>query len=341
MTALKIIAPAVKEIFSADGRIISAHALHEGMPAQAQSHYVRRPDNDNKLPFLVVTPHAGIWTPKSLEGQLADDMTLLEVIQRGDVFTDILTTNAPLVGATQIISLVAPSYLNVGRNTTSINPNDVRGGLVNLKHNPNDKYVGQGEGQGLVAVKSLYGNKNIYADGHVPNESEIKYRIQNFYTPFHRKLETAVNQNIDAHGYSLLFDIHSCPSIGAPKDPDAGEERDDIIFSNNVGLSCSPKLMEMVVDLAKKFDYSVSENHPYKGGFNTQKFARKTDEGYEEHDFGQRGSESLQIEYNRKSMGLNESALIITDIEKFCKMQAFTNTLMERMAGYTRLQMAP
>jgi hypothetical protein len=56
--------------------------------------------------------------------------------------------------------------------------------------------------------------------------------------------------------------------------------------------------------------------------------------------FGARGSESIQIEYNRASMGLDEKALLITDLEKFRKMQTFTNRLMQTMARYTAMRLA-
>lgn len=359
MSALKTIPPDHMSPFDESRILLSMTELHRNAPYGSISilygegrqfgknkskdfgpaGIVYKPDPYSAIPMIVSCPHAGIWTPKGFEDTLNDNIDLRGVLTRGDIFTDWMVANATKVGATQIVSLVAPSYLNDGRSEKSINPTDVRGGLKTLKHDPNDIYTKDGQGQGLVAVKTLYDDAPIYKDEHIPDQAEISHRIKTYYDPFHTALKDAVEQNLKKHKYSLLFDIHSCPSVGPPTDPDAGQERPDIIFSNNDGASCSPELMKTVVDLAEKFGYSVRVNDPYKGGFNTQKFAAAPSAAYQEHDFGERGSESLQIEYNRKSMGLDENALIITGLQKFSNMQRFTNDLLEKMAGYTQMKM--
>ena len=333
------IIPTAISVFNDNNTRPTLTHITQGATATNFSHIIRRPVNTERLPFLITCPHAGLITPEGFEKTLAADTSLLEFLARGDVFTDWLTAHAPHLGATQIISTVSPSYLNVGRATTSINPNDVRSCLTELPYNLNDIYVKGGQGQGLVAVKTLYGNKPIYAEGQAPDEAEIAQRITQFYDPFHQALEQQVTGNLDKHGYSLLFDIHSCPSTGTPKDKDAGDPRHDIILSNKAeGNSCSSELIDKTRVVAEEAGFSVQVNYPYTGGFNTQKYARHPSGFYEDMPFGERGSESLQIEFSRAAFGFNEETLEIEDMAAFLKMQRTSALIMDTMAQYVRRQ---
>lgn len=216
--------PPEKSILRGDGTPTSYLTLHPGeiFPFE-NSHIIRSSTLSSTLPFLVTCPHAGIKTLGLTEDVLAEGVTIGDVLRRGDMFTDWLTVNAPEIGATQVISIVAPSFLNVGRRLTSIHPDDVRGVITTLKTNPDDKYVANGIGQGLVAVKSLYDGKPIYKPEHIPDEVEIETRIAKHYEPFHQVIEDKVSGHLQRSNYCLIFDIHSAPSEGPPSDIDAGQ----------------------------------------------------------------------------------------------------------------------
>lgn len=333
--------PTISGIFQPSGKPLTTADINIGTEtyADGDAFIIIRPPFLDALPFVVTVPHAGTEVFDTLEASLNPNISLLDVLQRGDVFTDYISGHAPEFGATQIISTAAPSFLNVGRSHTSIKPDDVRGGVSSLEHNPDDPYIGAG--QGLVSMRTLYGNAPIYREGHEPDEAEIRARLAAYYWPFHMAIEQTHNQNLDAHGYSLNFDIHSMPSVGAPKDKDSGQARPDLVFSNNHDASCSPELFAIVAETAREFDLTVEFNYPYSGGFLTQKYARNPGEHYRHFDFGRRGAESIQVEYNRTSIGLNEVRLEIVDREKFDRMQRFTAALMEKMSDYVIHQCSP
>lgn len=336
------IVPRVDRIFSTSGDPLTTDHVNFGANSSSAGtpFIVREPlPSAQSLPFVVTVPHAGIEFFDTLRSTLHPDVSLLDVLQRGDVFTDFISGHGHAFGATHIISTAAPSFLNVGRSHTSIKPDDVRGGISTLEHNPDDPYIDAG--QGLVSTRTLYGNAPIYAEGQEPDEAEIQARLEAYYWPFHERIEEEHNANLDAHGYSLNFDIHSMPSIGAPKDQDAGQARPDLVFSNNGGASCSPELFEIIAETAREFDLTVEFNYPYRGGFLTQKYARNPGEHYQHFDFGRRGAESLQVEYNRQSLGIDEETLRIVDPDKFEHMQRFTGHLIEKMSGYVMRQCAP
>ncbi len=234
------------------------------------------------------------------------------------------------------MSLVSPTYLNVGRRSDSLHPDDVRGGLSNLRYNLEDPYTAKGQGQGLKAVKSLYNATPLYTALGRPDEQAISSAIAKYYNPFHDTLEQRVESNLEKFGYSLVYDVHSMPSVGTSFEPDHGKNRPDIIIGDNHGLSNRRTLSLMAYDLAKEFGLSVEMNTPYFGGYITQKYARTPVKSYEKETFGYRGSEAIQVEFNRRSFGLNEETLEISDKEAFFYFQAFNSALIQRMSEYVR-----
>ena len=55
-------------------------------------------------------------------------------------------------------------------------------------------------------------------------------------------------------------------AVGAPTHPDKGEPRADICLGNRDGTTCSSEFMDMLKSAFEKVGYSVTVNHPYKGG---------------------------------------------------------------------------
>jgi N-formylglutamate amidohydrolase len=303
------------------------------LPHQTQAHpdgfhtpaFVLRTPPKFRTGLLVICPHAGIFVPKGFEKRLAVDLE--DVLNRGDRYSDWLVHEAPAFGAHQIICKTAPSFLNVGRRTDSIYPADVRGGAGDLQWNPDDIYCGNGQGQGVVATKTLYGGFPIYKDGHNPDAAEIQSRIDEFHAPYHARLEELVEASISEIGRAIVFDVHTCPSTGAPGDADPGQKRADLIISNAAGTSCDKELFQQLCEAATKGGLQVTQNTPYAGGAITRKFAQNT-------DWGSRGVQSVQIEFNRESIGVDEQTIRLIDKQKFLRMQSFASEALEIMAHY-------
>ena len=296
------------------------------------SHIVREPAEGKRSPLIVSCPHAGLYIPEGFEERLATDP--LTFIRRGDIYTDWLSKNAPQYGAAHIISTAAAAYLNIGRAIDSIHPDD----LLNpgdLQTNPNDKYVKNGLQQGLIALRTLYNNETIYKNGQEPDAKEIQYRIDQHYLPFHNGLETLVDKALKQHQRALVLDIHSCPSTGTEADIDTGQTRPDIIISNADGKSCNPGLIDLMSAVTKEFGLSIYHNDPYSGGFITQKYGAHSTkaQGSRQNDFD---IQSVQIEFSRKSFGMDENTLEIEDGKAFIKMQNFATTLISRLSEYTQ-----
>lgn len=285
-----------------------------------------------ETPLVVSCPHAGVLIPENVLETLAVDP--IEVLARGDRYTDWLTAGTPNYGGRQIISKITPTILNVGRSPASLDPNDIRGGAGSLVTEI-DKYTANGKGQGIVAFKTLYGAKTLYKPGMEPDEAEIRSRIATYYQPFHDTLDAHINDVSEKHGYALVFDAHSAPAVGNPADMDAGEHRADVILSNNPnerGVSVDDVLLNDLAELAQQHGLSTRINHPYRGGFVTQTYGANGPKGSEGF------IEAFQIEFNRGALGINEQTLELVDAAKFVSLQTFTNAMLAHISHYASMK---
>ncbi|MFN5169688.1 MAG: N-formylglutamate amidohydrolase [Cyclobacteriaceae bacterium] len=100
---------------------------------------------------------------------------------------------------------------------------------------------------------------------------EIQRRVQNYYLPYHQQLQQLLAATKEKFGQVLLWDCHSIrqhvPTIRQDKFP-------DLILGNADGISASPGLIEAALSSLEHSEYSVSHNHPFKGGYITRAYGR-------------------------------------------------------------------
>ncbi len=180
----------------------------------------------------------------------------------------------------------------------------------------------------MVACKTLYGDEWFYKAEEHPDAEEIEKRIEEYYSPYHDALENQVERKLNQHGYCLVFDVHSCPSKGTPADSDTGQERPDIIISDADGLSCDLQLVNKLRETAQSSGFTAGVNHVYKGGYITELYSKHASA------LETKNCESIQIEFSRAILGMNEETLEIEDTGKLTNAQELTAELLNIMAQY-------
>ena len=117
----------------------------------------------------------------------------------------------------------------------------------------------------------------IYSSGKEPNLQEIQNRINNFWQPYHTKLEAELNRIHSLHGIALLWDAHSIashvPRFFSGKLP-------DLNFGTAKSQSCAASLEVAIASLmqqsapAQKFSHVF--NGRFKGGYITCHYGQPT-----------------------------------------------------------------
>ncbi len=125
--------------------------------------------------------------------------------------------------------------------------------------------------QAAVPQQTAY-SKPLYRV--LPSGQQIQDRIDRVYRPYHRQLESLLQETIERFGYGYLLDLHSF----------AGPIVDQVCLGNGNGKTSSEGLISAVESAFASQGYQVARNHVFNGGYITRHYGEMP------------GVETLQIE---------------------------------------------
>ena len=124
---------------------------------------------------------------------------------------------------------------------------------------------------GLTPSTDFFGNE-IYSDGKfVPDGEETERRLEIYYQPYYRKIESLLNERVDEFGQALLWDAHSIRRFVPTINP---EPFPDLILGDNDEKSADKEIIDIALNGLKSSKYQVNHNLPFKGGQITRFFGR-------------------------------------------------------------------
>ena len=133
--------------------------------------------------------------------------------------------------------------------------------------------------------QKLYKNRLLF--------SEARRRFLRYYFPYHKKVRSFLNNIRKKHSFVIAIDCHSMSS-------EIVENNIDIVLSDNNGKAADKKYIKGLKEIFNKYNYNVSINMPFKGGFTT-KYYGKPDENVH----------AIQIEINKKVYLIESDFMII------------------------------
>jgi N-formylglutamate deformylase len=205
-----------------------------------------------RAPVLLSVPHCGAQFPEELKNEFRQD--LIAAPDDTDWFVHQLYDFAPAMGITMIHAVYSRW-------------------VIDLNRNPEDKPL-YSDGRiitGLCPTTTFFGQP-IYKDGRkAVAVAEIKWRVEQYYQPYHLKLAELLNELKASFGRVLLWDCHSIrqhvPTIHKDKFP-------DLILGDADGTSASPGLIETAIKNLESSGYSFQHNYPFKGGYITRHYGQ-------------------------------------------------------------------
>jgi N-formylglutamate deformylase len=145
--------------------------------------------------------------------------------------------------------------------------------VIDLNRDPNSKPL-YTDGRIITALcpATNFLGQPIYKDERTEVElPEVKRRVELYYKPYHQQLEKLLAETKKKFGKVLLWDSHSIrqyvPTIYKEKFP-------DLILGDADSTSASPDLIEAALSTLDHDSYSVSHNHPFKGGYITRHYGK-------------------------------------------------------------------
>lgn len=239
--------------------------------------------------ILYNSPHSGRLYPKSFLAQTRLDRKMIrrsEDVHVDSLFAEVVESGFPLHAAT-----FPRAYVDVNREPYELDPRMFDGPLPAHANTGSARVAG-----GLGSIPRVVGEGiDIYAH-RLPVQQTLE-RIERIYKPFHRSLRSQMASIQREFGYSVLIDCHSMPST--VKTGDMGSTP-DVILGDRYGVSSSPWISDLAIEIFHSLGFSVVRNKPYAGGYITEHYGRP----------GQ-SSHALQIEINR-GLYLDETTLLLT-----------------------------
>lgn len=147
--------------------------------------------------------------------------------------------------------------------------------------------------------------------------------IEKYHRPFHASIE-ALFAKKKAAGFEKVYhlDAHSMPSKGTSAHKDPGEQRAEIVISDQDGKTCENEFRELVVSCYEDAGFQVVCNWPYKGGRVTQTYGHPN-----------KGQHSIQVELNRRLYMDEETKQIVEPLfsETKAKIEKAVRSLYEKV----------
>lgn len=232
-----------------------------------------------RIPFVLSSPHSGTYYPAELHSLSRLDEHMLRLSE--DSYVDEIFGRAAGLGAPLLKAVYSRAYVDANREPFELDPAMFADPLPDHVNSRSERVA---IGFGTVAREvargiAIYRGKLKY--------DEVLRRIEQVYFPYHRALETLLEETRARFGFAVLIDCHSMPSSGFVASDRKGVP--DIVLGDRFGQSCSGALVDRAEGVLRSMGYRVVRNHPYAGGFITEQYGRPAN-----------GVHALQIEINRR-----------------------------------------
>lgn len=143
--------------------------------------------------------------------------------------------------------------------------------VVDLNRDPSGRALYPGADNTEICPTSGFDAAPLYA-GAKPDEAEIAARLSQYWQPYHARLAAELDAIRRRHGYAILLDGHSIPSVV----PRFFEGRlPDLNLGSNDGRSAASDLAaEAEALLANAAGFTSIHNGRFKGGYITRHYGR-------------------------------------------------------------------
>lgn len=204
------------------------------------------------VPIIVSVPHCGTYFPDEIRSEYKPH--LIEHPDDTDWFVDKLYDFAPALGITMITAVNNRWVIDLNRDLTS-KPLYSDGRIITA----------------LCPTTTFLGEPLYMDERKEVTPAEVNRRIENYYTPYHQKIQSLLDERKQQFGKVLLWDCHSIrttvPTIQAEPFP-------DLILGDNDEQSAEVSIILTALSALSSANYSLFHNQPFKGGTITRSFGR-------------------------------------------------------------------
>ena len=191
--------------------------------------------------------------------------------------------------------------------------------VVDLNRAATDDVLYPGQLATGLCPMSTFAGEDIYSGGEV-TEQEKTERISTYWRPYHERLMSTLAAMRAKHGYALLWDAHSIPSV-VPRLFDG--ELPALNIGTNSSKSCAASIEAAVFEAASASPYSAVLNDRFKGGYITRHYGNPDNHVH-----------AVQLEIAQRTY--MDEATTAFDAEKAGQLRATLRQLLEAILSAAR-----
>ncbi len=209
-----------------------------------------------------------------------------------DAFVDLLFDHAPSFGAPLLAASAPRAFIDLNRSADELDPK-----LISDMHrNACNTRVASGLG---VIPRVVTNGRAIYSDGITLCEARL--RINEFWRPYHNRLEALLSEVREQFGEAILIDCHSMPHTAIEGIGGKGVPDPEIVLGDRFGSSARPDFVDRVEAAFRDAGLRVTRNTPFAGAYSAQRYGRPS-----------KGQHVIQVEIDR-SLYMDEKHIVPSD----------------------------
>ncbi len=218
------------------------------------------------VPIVISIPHAGINFPPELKKHYKKRMR--NFVDDTDWYVHRLYDFAPELGITVIKANLSRWVIDLNRDPEST-PLYNDGRLITT----------------CTPTTDFFGNSIYKSKAVEPEPAEKQRRLDTYYWPYYKEIETLLEKRKNQFGKVLLWDAHS---IRHKVSTIQKEVFPDMILGNNDEKTAHPELINTALKKLKSGTFNINHNTPFKGGHITRYFGKP-----------ENNTHALQLEMNK------------------------------------------
>jgi len=265
---------------------------------------------------VFASPHSGAdYSESFLSASILDRHTIRS---SEDAFVDLLFDAAPEFGAPILNAVVPRAFVDLNRGPDELDPALIEGAK---RHGHNPRVA-----SGLGVIPRVVANGRAIYRGKLPLE-QAQQRIDVHWHPYHRALQSLLEESHAKFGQAILIDCHSMPHE-AMDSTARSSKRAEIVLGDRFGAAASTEVVDRIEAAFAAAGLKVARNTPFAGAYVTQAYGRPS-----------RNQHAVQVEIDR-SLYMDEQS-----IRPSSNFDAFRSVLRQVIAeiatiGYDQMPLA-
>lgn len=196
-----------------------------------------------------------------------------------DAFVDQLFDSVPEFGSTFLTAGAPRAFVDLNRAPSELDPALIEG-LRPQGHNPR-------VASGLGVIPRVVANGRAIYRGKI-SQMEAQARLDEYWHPYHAKLQQLLDDARTRFGQAVLVDCHSMPHEAMDGIAKGAMRRPDVVLGDRFGAAASGDIVDRIEASFSAAGFVVTRNAPFAGAYITQAFGRPA-----------QGQHAVQVEIDR------------------------------------------